>query len=140
MYSARICIHPLMPNATNGQHVTVGGRSVDALSVSGSPPSFAVTFDAVSEILSTLPGMFLEPDGSFAWTGTSGEQPWRIEGVLYDAGPSLSYVALSGNCPPDEFDQFLAALGWPAAPIMFQLIDAGVFINEEEFRRFASGD
>ena len=109
-----------------------------SLAVPSPVPAFHVTFDRASEILSTLPRMFIEPDGSFVWTGEHDGQSWQVDGVLYDEGPSLSYVEMLGRCPPNEFDQFLAALGWPAAPVMFQIVEAGVFLAEEEFREFAN--
>ena len=87
--------------------------------------------------MATLPRMFIEPDGSFVWTGEQAGQSWQVDGVLYDEGPALSYVEMSGRCPANEFDQFLAALGWPAAPVMFQLMEAGVFLSEPTFRSFA---
>ena len=62
---------------------------------------------------------------------------WQVDGVLYDQGPHLAYAEISGRAPPDEFDQLLAAFGWPAAPLMFQLTSAGVFVNEAEFRRIS---
>lgn len=127
-------------HSSHAKEVELGGQTYATLGFSGSPPGFHATFDRVSEILMTLPRMYFEPDGSFAWTGTLDGNDWRIEGVMYDEGPRLSYIELSGNCPPNDFDQFLAAVGWPAAPVMFQLVEAGVYLAEKEFRRLASGE
>lgn len=138
MYQFRIHIHPRGSEAKARESVVLGGQEVAPLAVEGSPSSFHVTFDRASEILATLPRMFIEPDGAFVWTGEAGGQRWQVDGVLYDEGPRLAYAELAGRCPPNEFDQFLAALGWPAAPVMFQLVQEGVFIGEEQFRRWAT--
>ncbi len=139
MYRFRIHIHPRGENIAVGETVTLDKQEIATLAVEGNPASFSVTFDKASEILGTLPRMFIEPDGSFVWAGELDGRRWQVDGVLYDAGPGLAYVDLSGRCPPNEFDQFLAALGWPAAAVMFQLADAGVFVGEQEFRRWAGG-
>ena len=139
MYQFRTCIHPLATDATPSATVDLQGSGVESLRIESPPFAFAVTFDRASEILATLPRMFIEPDGSFVWAGELDGKSWQVDGVLYDEGPSLSYVELSGTCPPNDFDQFLAALGWPAAPVMFQLVEEGVFLGEAEFRQVAVG-
>ncbi|MCA9267491.1 MAG: hypothetical protein KDA41_03430, partial [Planctomycetales bacterium] len=83
------------------------------------PGPLAVSYDAAAEILATLPRMFLEPDGSFVWTGESPQGAWQVDGLLVDQGRSLAHVEAAGTCPANEFDQLLAALGWPAAPLVF---------------------
>ena len=135
IYRFRAHIHPLSESATTIESVNTSGRT---LALEGQPASFHVTFDRASEILATLPRMFIEPDGSFVWTGDSSCSTWQLDGVLYDEGPHLAFVEVSGCCPANEFDQLLAALGWPAAPVMFQQIEAGVYVDEMEFRRLAS--
>lgn len=141
MYSFRIHIHPRPASAKPGPAVEISGRAVATLDVSPAAAAapHAVTFDQAVAMLATLPRMYLEPDGALVWTGKQDGQLWKVDGVLYDAGPSLAYVELSGGCPPDEFNQLLAALGWPAAPLMFQLVPAAVFVDEVEFRRLAQG-
>jgi len=138
MYKFRVNVHRRAADAGEEKRLTVGDRGIATLELKTRPENFHVTFDRASEILIALPRMFLEPDGSFVWTGEQEGQPWQVDGVLYDAGPTLAHVEMSGACPANEFDQFLAALGWPAAPVMFQLIQEGVFVSEEEFRRLAS--
>lgn len=139
MYIFRIHIHRRPSEVASGGNVAIDGAAVQTLACSpvSSNNSLHVTFDRAVEILTMLPRMFIEPDGSFVWTGKQDDELWQVEGVLYDAGPRLAYVEMSGRCPPDEFDQFIAALGWPALPLMFQWAAAGVFIGEEEFRRLA---
>ncbi len=139
MYTFRIHIHRRASEIKGRGEVAIDGAAVQTLDVSpaAANTSLHVTFDRAVEILAMLPRMFIEPDGSFVWTGNEDNELWQAEGVLYDAGPRLAYVEMSGRCPPDEFDQFLAALGWPAVSLMFQWATAGVFIGEEDFRRLA---
>jgi hypothetical protein len=140
MYGFRIVVHPRAGELSTSVPVTIHGRQVRPLAISpeaaGQP--FRVTFDYAAEILSTLPRMFLEPDGSFVWTGEHEGGPWQVDGLLVDQGQRLAYMELSGRCPANEFDQLLAPLGWPAAPVMFQLVPEAVFVDEPEFRRLAS--
>jgi hypothetical protein len=58
---------------------------------------------------------------------------------LFDRDGKLLFVDLKGSCPPEQFDRLLGAFGWPAASLMFQLTRQAVFLDEAEFRRFASG-
>ena len=96
------------------------------------------TFDAALAELEILDRMFIEPDGSFVWTGvTSDGQRWQVDGNLIDRGDCLAYVELKGRCPGDEFDQILKALGWPGVPLSFELTRRGVVVDEQEFRRLA---
>ena len=44
---------------------------------------------------------------------------------------------MKGTCPPQRFDELLAALGWPQTQLVFQLTRQAVFLDEAEFRRFA---
>ncbi len=96
--------------------------------------TFDKSFEEVAEQLNRWPRMFIEPDGSFVWVAPQGEAPWQVDGVLYDRAGRLLYVELKGNCPEAEFDRFLAACGWPQAAVMFQLLRAAVFVDEQEFR------
>lgn len=95
-------------------------------------------FDRVVAEFAALPRMFMEPDGSFVWTGSTDDgQPWQVDGNLIDRGDVLAYVELKGVCPTERFDELLSALGWPDSPLVFQLPRRGVFLEEEEFRRVA---
>ena len=101
-------------------------------------PKWGVTFDAAAEQLVRLPRFFYEPDGSFAWFSAPGSASWRLEGNLYDRGDELAYVELKGTCPEEELNQLLAALGWPTAPLMFQVSRLGLYLDESDFRRLAA--
>jgi hypothetical protein len=99
----------------------------------------AVSFEGAIAALELLPRLFIEPDGSFVWTGTSADgQPWQIDGNLIDRGDVLAYVEAKGRCQPEQFELLLAALGWPQTPLIFQLQRRGVLLDEREFRRQAA--
>ena len=97
-----------------------------------------VTFDEALEGLKQVPGIFIEPDGSFFRASRSEEESWQVEGNLYDQGAQLAYVELKGSCPEERLDEFLRPLGWPETPLTFQLVREGLCLSEAEFRQAAS--
>jgi hypothetical protein len=101
----------------------------------------AVTFDAALSAFECLPRMFIEPDGSFVWRGTTEDgETWQLDGNLIDRGPALAHVELKGTCPSERLDDVLCALGWPERAIAFQLPERGEILSEPAFReRAASG-
>jgi len=99
---------------------------------------FELSFEDAVERISHWPRMLVEPDGSFVWVSSSGEEmPWQVDGNLYDREERLLVVDLKGECPRAPFDQLLTALGWPQTPLLFQLTREAVFLGEEDFRRWA---
>lgn len=115
-------------------HALVEGKSGEAAC------SLRVTFDQAMQALETFPRMFIEPDGSFVWTGdTAAGDRFQVDGNLIDCGPSLAYVELKGHCAVEQFEALLAALGWPQQELLFQLLDQGVLLDEREFRLLAGG-
>ena len=97
-------------------------------------PPLGVTFEQVAERLSTLPRMFFEPDGSFVWV-SSAQPRWQLDGQLQDRGPALDYVELKGTCAAAEWEKFLTTLGWPGKKLLFQLVRAGIFLDEPALRQ-----
>ena len=103
--------------------------------------ALGVTFDQALLALERLGRLFIEPDGSFVWTGcTEDGQAWQVDGNLVDRGDVLAYVELKGSCPDQQFDRLVTALGWPGARVVFQLPRRGVFLDEAEFRALAASD
>ena len=116
-------------------HVLIQGSSANAVA------PLTVAFDASLLALDSLPRMFIEPDGSFVWTGKEREgERWQVDGSLIDQGEVLAYVDLKGWCPEGEFDALLKAFGWPEAELLFQLPERGVFLDEAAFRRLAGSE
>lgn len=101
----------------------------------GGPMS--VSFEEVVQRLERMPQMFVEPDGAFLWVSAPDSPPWQLEGCIYDRNEYVIYVDVSGSCPTAQFDQLLTAFDWPRASLMFGLLRHGVFLAEEELRRFA---
>jgi hypothetical protein len=98
----------------------------------------AVGFDQAFDQFAGLPRMFVEPDGAFVWVGSGGKRPWQVDGNLFERDGRVLLVEAKGACPPAEFDRILAACGWPAEPLIFQLLRAGTFLDEAAFRRHAA--
>lgn len=142
MYSFYVTIHAQPADATVGSHVALGGRTLRTLCLA--PEALSTTtmdcsFETARQRLEQLERMFCEPDGSLVWVSPQGDPAWQVDGNLYDRNERLLFVDLKGTCPPDAFDQFLAALGWPETKLMFQLTREAIFLDEAEFRRYAQG-
>ena len=111
------------------------------ISIIGSPAGdpLVASFDAAIADLAALPRMFIEPDGSFVWRGTTlAGEAWQVDGNLIDRGDVLAYVELKSCCPVERLDEILRALGWPESQLAFQLTQRGVTLEEAEFRRLAA--
>jgi hypothetical protein len=139
MQEFHITIH-VRPNAVlQGDRIELQGAIVQTLRMpeqfQGNP--FPLSFEEASEALQKLPRMFLEADGSFVWVSAQGSSPaWQLDGVLYDRKERLLFADLKGTCPAESLNQLFACLGWPATPLMFQLVREAVFLEEVEFRKF----
>ena len=108
---------------------------------SGGVAAFLPAFDLALEALQSLDRLFIEPDGSFVWTGSAADgEPWQVDGNLIDRGDALAYVELKGRCPEEQFDQLLTAFGWPRAALSFHLPQRGVMLDETNFRQLAAGE
>ena len=99
----------------------------------------AVTFEQAAEALAQLQRMFVELDGSFVWVAEKEEtRDWPLDGNLQDRNERLLLVDVKGTCPSNQFDRLLRCIGWPATRLIFQLVREAVFLDEEEFRRYAA--
>lgn len=97
----------------------------------------AIEFDESLARLSRLERMYAEPDGSFVWTSSREGRAWQVDGNLFDKDGRVLLVDVKGTCPPAEFDRLLHCFGWPAEPLMVQLVRPAVFLDEAVFRRHA---
>lgn len=141
-YQFDVSLHVRSGEAQPGPAITLAGQSIETLEVPAASQAipFGVTFEDVSDALSTWPRMFVEPDGAILWTGDDAQGRWQVDGNLYDRAGRLVYVDLAGNSPQGQFDELLAVLGWPATAVMFQLKREGVWLDEAAFRRWAAGE
>lgn len=139
MFFFHIAVHARAAEVVDGPTLDLRGSSYRTLAAPAATFSatLPVTFEQAGEALAKLPRLYFEPDGSFVWVSSSGDPHWQVDGNLFDREGRLLFVDLKGSCPPEQFDQLLAAFGWPATPVMFQLLREAVFLDETEFRRFA---
>jgi hypothetical protein len=140
MYEFQVTIHARPVAAAPGPQLNLKGRDVQTLAISPEvvgATKMDRTFEAASEALASLERMYCEPDGSFVWVSSQAEDPWQVDGNLYDRNERLLFVDLKGSCPGSRFDELLKALGWPQTALVFQLTRQAVFLDEAEFRRFA---
>jgi hypothetical protein len=132
-------VHARPAGSSAGPSIQITGRAVRTLAVS--PESlatpFQISFEEAAVRLEQLDRMYFELDGSFVWASSHAEQPWQVDGNLFDRAGRLLFVDLKGMCPREQLDRLLAAFGWPETPVMFQLTREAVFLDEVEFRRFA---
>lgn len=140
MLSFHISIHARRADLTEGQEVELDRGVFRALAVpqAALATPFQISFEEAGAALAKLDRMFFEPDGSFVWTSPRGQAAWQVDGNLFDRNGRLLFVDLKGSCPSEQFDRLLEALGWPATPLMFQLVREAVFLDEPEFRRHAA--
>jgi hypothetical protein len=141
MLSFHISIHARAPEVACGNEVELDHGVVHTLAVpqAALATAFQISFEDAGAALAKLDRMFFEPDGSFVWASPSGQTAWQVDGNLFDRNGRLLFVDLKGSCPSEQFDRLLSALGWPIAPLMFQLVREAVFLDEAEFRRYAAG-
>ncbi|REK08249.1 MAG: hypothetical protein DWQ37_20610 [Planctomycetota bacterium] len=140
MYAFQASIHARPEVVSMGDPLALAGQSIcplvfprEALATTAMPVSFEEAYDALRQI----ERLFCEPDGSFVWTSPQPGTHWQLDGNLYDRAGRLLLVDLQGSCPQEAFDRLLEPLGWPQAPLMFQLKREAVFLDEDAFRRLA---
>jgi len=136
-----VTVHVLPPATAAGPQVVVGYQTLSTLSVDRErlqDTIFACSFEQSYTRLAALERMYCEPDGSFVWVSSQGEPAWQVDGNLYDRNERLLFVDLKGTCPSEQFDRLLSALGWPGTPLMFQLTRDAIFLDEAQFRRYAT--
>lgn len=97
-----------------------------------------IGFDDALARLAALDRMYVEPDGAFVWTSPAEGPWWQVDGNACERQGRLLLVDLRGSCPGQAFDRLLEACGWPAQPVMLQLVRAAVFLDEGTFRRHAA--
>jgi hypothetical protein len=139
MLSFHTAVHARSSEIIAGPEIELRETKFCTLTVkpSGLATPFPVSFEQAGAALEKLDRLHFEPDGSFVWVSAGGKPTWQVDGNLFDRSGRLLFVDLKGTCPGAQFDQLLAAFGWPATAVMFQLLREAVFLDEAEFRRFA---
>lgn len=139
LYRFHVSIHARPKSVPPAKAVLIAGAPLSILDVSAASQSAPLppSFEAAAEALSRLPRLHLELDGSFVWRADSGEPSWQVDGNLYDREGHLVSVVLKGCCPEDRFDALVRCTCESPTPLMFQLVQEAVFVDENEFRRCA---
>jgi hypothetical protein len=140
MYSFYVTIHARPADAPPGPTMPIEGQAFASLAVPATDLAATLmdcSFETAIERLARLDRMYCEPDGSFVWVSSQHDPTWQVDGNLYDRQQRLHFVDLKGSCPREAFDQLLAALGWPAQRLIFQLTRQAILLEEAEFRRHA---
>jgi len=139
MLAFHATLHPRPEAAHPGVlHMDAWGTWPTLAGLPDAEATFPVGFDAVLATLERLPRMFVEPDGAIVWRGPAAAGEWQLDGTLSERNGQLAACELKGSCPPEALDQLLAAVGWPARGVIFELVRAGVFLDEATFRRHAA--
>ena len=130
-------VHALPKGRFESQLVSIEGIDLRTLLVPSQLQSTAmsVSFEETFAILTALPRMHCELDGSFVWVSHAGGAAWQIDGNLYDRDGRLVRVDLKGSCPETELQQLLDAFRCNGSPLMFEFVRQAVFVDEGEFWR-----
>jgi hypothetical protein len=139
-YAFDVAIHPRPGDVRPaGRHQDAWGDwQVLAVSPGLAGHSFSVEFEEAVERLAALERMFIELDGALVWRGECAGRAWQIDGNAWDRGGRLARIDVRGCCPAPQFDRLLTACGWPADKMIVELLRAGLFLDEETFRRHAA--
>jgi hypothetical protein len=68
------------------------------------------SFENFAELLSNLPGMYFEMDGSFVWVEQRGSQTYQMDGMVYDRANRIEYVEIKGACSSQQWQTVCQAL------------------------------
>jgi hypothetical protein len=108
----------------------------------GGPPAFdrpiVVDFETIQARLGELDLADCEPDGFFLVSGHAGPTFWRLNGHMHEHEGRMHRVELHGECPEPALDAVLRVMGWPESPLVFELVQEGVTLDEPDFHRWAS--
>jgi hypothetical protein len=146
IYAFDITLHALPGDAGPGGPLTDAWGTWPSLAISKDSLAtpIAIDFDTALDSLGAIERLYVEPDGSFVWTSSRGDAAggrgrawWQVDGNAFEKDGRVLIVDLKGSCPPAEFDRLLAAFGWPAQPLMMQLVRSAIFLDEATFRRHA---
>ena len=135
-FHANVFACPL--HAVAGERFTLRGIDVQSLSAKAFDAFLPVTFEEAYAALAKLPRVDIEPDGFFVISGNANGSRWQLDGHLFDFSDRLHRVELHGDCPAESLDAILQCIGWPATPLVFELVREGVALDEANFRSFAA--
>lgn len=137
-----IAIHARPATAAEEIERPIHGRPARILTVGPSEMHlpFPCSFEDLCERFERIPRFFVEPDGSFVWTGTDDGSSWQLEGNLYDRQGRVIWISVKGYCPEIRWREFMAALAeGDDAEFVVQLLRDAVYLSHFEFHRWQWG-
>lgn len=135
-----VTLHARPPGEFPAEARVLDGHELAALAI---PPQLLalplpISFEEAYSALQSLPRMFIEPDGSWVWVSSDPEQPWQLDGMLYDRGGKLLYVELKGHAPEDVLAQVCEHFGCTPPDCVVQFVRHAVVVSLEEWWRWSS--
>lgn len=121
-----------LPEVYKELSAQLGTESITALEVT-QPDPLDITFEKLFESIVDWERMFLEPDGSFVWSGVD----WQLDGQINDGGATVDHIELKGSCPLRQWQTFVQVLGGPQK-LLIQLVREGIFVSATYFSEIAS--
>lgn len=128
-------VHCAPDGSSTSVPVSVQGKDILAVPISGPLTSLPVTFDHAASELSQIEGLHFELDGSFVWGRGAGSDRWQVNGQLTDGGDQLEFVELRGTCPEEVLDLLLQAFTHAQQSLLVQLVQEGVYVEVETMKQ-----
>lgn len=131
-----VSIHRRATDVPYGPGRDLAGRTVRPLSPAREhfAALFDVTWEQVSAALAALPSLDIEPDGAFSWRVPAALGRGTLDGQLFEHRERLWRLEVKGALGRRSLDALLAAVGWPEVPVMLQLVQHGMVLDEATFR------
>lgn len=151
LHQVHISLHPRLSDVTIGSKCELRGVELATLVIphEAMRETFSISFEECYDRLEQLPRMFIEPDGSFVWSidpngnantneidASCPRSQW--DGQLFDRNGKLLYLDVVGSGTRESFEEILKILGWPNTTVMIQLSREAVFLELDEFYRYAA--
>lgn len=133
MSSWHISLHP-RPEATLANcDVAWAGQSWPTVVVPENllTYTFEISFEECAKRLGQLPRLDCEPDGALVWFDERGNV--QLDGVLYDRAGRLLFAELKFPVWRQTFHELLAALDWPTAPLIVQVLPAAIIVEFDDW-------
>jgi len=121
-------------------HTRIHAIHTDDLCIPTRSQPYGIDFETLLKRFAALPRMFIEPDGSFVWTGSTEGMTWQLDGQTSDCDGHVICVELQGRCPPIVLDNLLEQLDWPRQRLGFEDVPSGQLLSEIQFREGAIVD
>ncbi len=68
------------------------------------------SFENLAALLSTMPNMYFEMDGSFVWVDQQIFRTHQMDGMVYDRADKIEYVEIKGTCSTQQWQTLCQSL------------------------------